>query len=132
MPREITPESLAASGTEHGHQSALFCWASLAITQRAYPQLKWMHAIPNGGQRNAATAGRLKAEGVKKGVWDVLWPYKCGGYSGLYIEMKVRPNKPDDRQLEFGAWVSSQGFYTVVCYSWLEARDAIIAYANRW
>ena len=43
--KPITPEQLAASGSEDGHQSALFCWAALNTEQ--YPQLKNLFAIPN-------------------------------------------------------------------------------------
>ena len=34
----ITPEQLAKSGTEHGHQAALFCWIALNIDR--YPELE--------------------------------------------------------------------------------------------
>lgn len=107
------------------------------------PELKWMHHIPNGGSRGndvrsqQIRGAQLKAQGVKSGVSDISLPVKRGSCSGLYIEMK----KPDqklktgrgkggvsDEQSEFGAFVQSQGFGFVVCYSWFEARDVIIAY----
>lgn len=40
-----------------------------------YPQLsKLLFAVPNGGFRNKATAGKMKAEGVVAGVSDILYP----------------------------------------------------------
>ena len=51
-------------------QQALFDWAKIS----GIPDLDLLHAIPNGGHRNKATAGRLKAEGVKRGVPDI----SCG------------------------------------------------------
>ncbi len=109
------------------------------------PELKWIHHIPNGGSRGndvrsqQIRGARLKAEGVRSGVSDICLPVKRGNCSGLYIEMKkpsLKPKRPtskggcSDEQIEFGAFVQSQGFGFVVCYTWLEARDVIIAYLN--
>ena len=60
----MNPSQIAKSGTEHAIQSAFFAWC--ALNQTKYPMLKWFHAIPNGGLRDKVTAGKLKAEGVKK------------------------------------------------------------------
>jgi hypothetical protein len=137
----ITPERLARSGTEHGHQAALFCWRASALVE--YPDLKWMFAIPNGGQRGIVNATRLKAEGVRAGVSDIFLPVVRMGqgryYAGLFIEMKkpsVRPKRSgaggvSDDQSEFGKAVQAQGYGYAVCYSWEEARDVITAYL-RW
>src|SRR4051794_30465888 len=91
--RMSSPEGLAHSGTEHGHQTALFAWANRAMWEGVaaandmtrytkpireasplLPQLKWLHAVPNGGERSKAVAGMMKAEGVKPGVADIFWP----------------------------------------------------------
>ena len=74
MPVKITPEYLAQSGTEHGHQAALMCWCTDHVG--TYSELDLLFAIPNGGLRNRATAARLRAEGVKRGVSDLFlrWP----------------------------------------------------------
>lgn len=126
----ITPEQLARGGTEHAHQTALFCWAAMAEQKRAYPGLELMFAIPNGGERNKIVAGNLKAEGVKAGVLDIFLPVPRGGFHGLFIEMKVKPNKPTTEQKEFQAAVELQGYATVVCYSWVEAAMSIKRYMN--
>ena len=39
-------------------------WA--AWNERQYPELKWLHHIPNGGSRNKAEAVKLKQMGVKQ------------------------------------------------------------------
>ena len=54
---------------EHVEQAALFRWAEFARAR--LPELTLLHAIPNGGHRHKATAARLKAEGVKRGVPDL-------------------------------------------------------------
>lgn len=122
----MTPEQLAKSGSEHAHQTALFAWA--ALNRLKWPDLVWMHAIPNGGLRDRITAAKLKAEGVKSGVSDVFLPVKRGVWSGLYIEMKKPGGKPTKEQLDFGTFVLSQGFGFVVCDHWEKARDVIINY----
>ena len=122
----MTPEQLAKSGSEHAHQVALFAWA--ALNRIKYPELAYMHAIPNGGLRDRITAAKLKAEGVKSGVSDVFLPVKRGAWSGLYIEMKKPGGKPTKEQLEFGQFALSQGFGFIVCDHWEKARDVIINY----
>lgn len=140
--KRVTPEQLAKSGSEDGNQAALFCWSASVLAQ--YPQLEWMHAIPNGGSRNVAEATKLVATGTRAGVWDIFLPvvaYKKGFanpeygiYAGLYLEMKAPAarNKKNggltDDQIKFGEYVERTGYAIKVCYSWIEAKDVIIAY----
>lgn len=131
----ITPEQLAASGTEDGNQAALFCWA--AINRVKYPELKWLFAIPNGGKRDKRTANKLKATGVKSGVLDTFLPVKRGHFSGLFIELKRIERKAKkatskggvtDEQDEWRKHLLSQGFGVYVAYGWEDARDCLISY----
>lgn len=123
-----TPEQIANANTEHAHQAALFAWAA------AIPELHWMYAVPNGGERHKAVAARMKAEGVRSGVWDVHLPLPRGTAPGLYIEMKdpKRRNQKQgglsDDQVKFGMAMHAAGYATHVCYTWEEARDALLAY----
>ena len=126
----MKPEDYAKAGTEHAHQVALFMWASQH--REEYPCLKWMYAVPNGGERNVAVAGRLKAEGVKSGISDVCLPVArmkaADKYHGLYIEMKKPGGKESKEQIEFGEFLVAQGYYYIMCDHWEKARDIIIAY----
>jgi len=128
----MTPEQLAKSGTEHGHQAALFCWCALNVD--IYPELKWFHAIPNGGSRGddaktrAIRGNQLRAEGVKPGVSDTCLPVRRGLWAGLYIEMKKPGKKATKEQIEFGEFVKSQGYGFAVCDHWEKARDMLISY----
>lgn len=72
---------------EENEQIALFRWA--AYEKSVYPELEYMFHIPNGGVRNKATGGKLKAAGVKAGVPDICLPLPCKRYAGLYIELKA-------------------------------------------
>lgn len=133
----ITPEYLASSGSESGYQKALFCFFALPENQKRYPDVKYMFAIPNGGQRTPIAGAKLKAEGVKPGVPDILLPLRRKDdwwYSGLFIEMKKPTYKTRKdggisvEQREYIAFLSLQGFKCVVCYTWKEARDEVIKY----
>src|SRR5512147_2934788 len=146
MSKPITPEQLAASGSEDGHQMALM--AQCALHKTEYPQLEWIHSIPNGGFRKITEAARLKATGVRAGVFDIFLPcpmlkpfhVKFDGfemwYHGLYIEMKkaeyrTRKNGGlSDDQIKFMTYATIAGYKCVVCYSWREAWEAIVKYLN--
>ena len=108
--------------TEDDNQKALFQWAKYK------PELMWLHAIPNGGKRNYKEAVRLKAQGVKSGVWDIFLPVAKHGYHGLYIEMKAGKNKLTENQHLFGDFAHKQGYLTHTAYSWLEAKKVITEY----
>lgn len=90
-------------------------------------------AVPNGGQRHPAVAGKLKAEGVKRGVPDILvfeWAPdgKGGMFCGLAIEMKIKPNKPTPEQVGWMEALTRRGWSCVVAYSADEAWAALTAY----
>jgi hypothetical protein len=133
----ITPDQLSNPDVEASEQKALMAWA--AIARKDYPQLKWLHAIPNANQH------RLIAEGVRGGVPDVCLPYPVWHnpteiykkfYSGLYIEMKIEKRRKQknggcsDDQLEWYEYLISVGYQCYVCYGWQEARDRILEYLN--
>lgn len=67
---------------EHNLQVACVQWFRMQ-----YPH-HLIYAIPNGGQRNAIVAAKLKAEGVTAGIPDLHIPTARNGYHSLYIEMK--------------------------------------------
>ena len=90
--------------------------------ENRYPELKWLHQIPNGGSRNKAEAVKLKSMGVKSGVSDLHLPYAKGVYIGLYIEMKYGTGRHQDSQIEFLHDMAKNGHYVASCYT---AGDAI-------
>ena len=121
----LTPEQIAAPGTESAHQKALFAWIA---QQTDYPELKLAFAIPNGGHRDKITAARMKAEGAKAGVWDIFLPVYTGR-CGLFIEMKVGNNKLTPKQEEFRAALCNSYAFKV-CYSWEEAAKVMQEYVG--
>ena len=164
-----SPWYIAKSGTEHAEQAALFAWANrtarigtshteneerwggavsklvmlCALSNDSYAlhQLRWMHAIPNGGAREKASAGNMKAEGVKSGVADIFLPYAVPDRNfvtqhGLYVEMKRLNGKPSDltdNQIAFREWTLEAGYAWCWAKGWLDARDKIVKYlARQW
>jgi len=80
------------------------------------------YAIPNGGGRSRAEAGRLKAEGVRKGVSDVFVSFPAHGKHGMYIEMKAPTGRVSDEQ---NKWIYDSQvlrYHAAVCFS---ADDAV-------
>lgn len=123
----VTPERLAESGTEHGEQTALFCWAQQNLDH--YPELALMFAIPNGGERTKSGSGRLKAEGVKPGVPDIFLPVARGKYHGLFIEMKKRGVfSVSQEQRDWAIQLAEQHYRVVLAIGWLNAKMLIEKY----
>jgi hypothetical protein len=99
-------------------QQAVIVWRDYNVSK--YPDLRWLHAIPNGGGRSAAQAGILKAEGVTPGVWDLSLPVCRGPYTGMVIELK-KPGLRDRKnrgltqdQVEFGIHQKFEGRFTAI------------------
>ena len=131
--------------SEHTEQVALFQWAK--VMEPRHPQLALMFAIPNGGKRKSGWWE--KAEGLKSGVPDIFlavprFPddiqsilYFDGASTmrvsddmrfGLFIEMKYGKNKPTNVQKQWLYDLDYEGYDTVVCHSFDEAKQAIIDY----
>jgi hypothetical protein len=109
-----------AKRSEDTEQIAVVYWAIYNTAQ--YPELKWLHHVPNGGRRNKQEAVKLKQMGVKAGVSDLCLPYPKGKYCGLYIEMKYGQGRHQESQKEFLKDMAEAGHYVATCYT---AEDAI-------
>lgn len=136
------------NASEATHQKVIFIWAALNTDK--YPQLKWLHAIPN------ADSHRQVAEGVRAGVSDICLPFpklleikhdslfpfsvddciEIKHVAGLYIELKTekRRNQKNggcsDDQIAFTEYANSVGYKAVVCYGWQEAVKVIEEYLS--
>lgn len=128
-PTRLSERPLSYLNNEHLHQAALIDWIDSDVIKQ-HPELAWLYAVPNGGDRAKATAVKMKAEGVKRGVWDLCLPVRRNDCCGLYIEMKYGKNGLTKEQKEFGDFVRLQGYKTVVCYSWIEAKTELLEYLN--
>lgn len=122
----MTPEQLAAAGTEHAHQCAVMCWTTKYFN--TVPELKLLFAIPNGGERNPVVASRLKAEGVKAGVPDLFLPVARHGCHGLFIEMKKPKGTIGSSQPQWEKDLKAQGYAHAYCYGWEQAVHVLMSY----
>lgn len=98
--------------SEHRIQSAFFQWVRVA--EKIHPSLKLMFAVPNAGKRGYKTAAMLIAEGLRKGVLDVLFPVARCGFNGLAIEFKKPGGTLTPEQEEFAGLLSGEGWLVVV------------------
>lgn len=109
---------------EHQHQCAVIRWFDLQ-----YKDYRGrLYASPNGGKRNLMVAMKLKAEGVRPGVPDLMLPVPSNGYHGLYIEMKKPKGKATESQLDWIDFLNGQGYLALVCCGFDEAKAAIEKY----
>ena len=126
----------AAEPTEHQEQTRLIEWWDWNCKRWKLPPFSLM-AVPNGGARHIAVAAKLKAEGVRAGVPDLFLavplksdmfpgnPWEC---PGLWIEMKRKPNKPSNEQMEVIDYLRGMGYEVVVAWNADEAIRAIEGY----
>lgn len=117
-----------AMKNEDTEQIAVIQWAQYSVNR--FPELKWLHHIPNGGSRNKLEAVKLKQMGVKAGVADLCLPFPKGIYCGLYIEMKFGDNRRTDTQKAFLQDMEEAGHFVATCYSAEEAIGVITEYLN--
>lgn len=92
---------------------------------------KLIYHVPNGGHRHKLVAVKLKEQGMKAGVPDLVLPMARGGYFGLYIEFKAMP--PFDAavsasQASYIQALIAQGYLAVVCRGHIDALECLRAY----
>lgn len=97
----------------------------------------WLFAIPNGGSRRK-TAGRvslealrMRREGVRAGVPDLMLAIPSGSWHGLYMEMKRRDKRLSRVSPEQKEWLGRlrcMGYRVEVCYGADEAITLIREY----
>ena len=90
-----------------------------------------IYHVPNGGHRVKAVAAKLKAQGVKAGIPDLVLPMARGGFFGLYIEFKATP--PNDAAISSSQHerirkLNAQGYLAVVCRGHFDSMEQIRAY----
>lgn len=108
--------------TEHEIQVSLIAWA-----RKCWPDTP-IFAIPNGGQRNAVVAAKLKAEGVLAGIPDVL---VADGKPGLFVELKTQRGRLSDKQHEQIERLKLIGYPVAVAYGLDDAKQKLMEYMNK-
>ncbi len=102
-------------------------WATGQLA--AWPELRLLHHIPNGGHRGKREAGQLKRMGVKPGVPDLCLPVARGGHHGLYVELKRRDgSRVSSEQRAWLAALHAGGYCALVAEGHEQAIAAIRDY----
>lgn len=84
--------------------------------------------IPNESKASIPRRQSLKRAGLKKGVPDICVPVSSGEFHALYIEMKVKPNRPSPEQIQLIDELNKVGNYACLCWSAEEAIDILDLY----
>lgn len=131
--------SAVPARTEHNEQADLISWAAKARAMYALAPdlsaLDMLFAIPNAGgfsggfKANAVRVARLKREGVRSGVPDLMLAVPVGQHPGLFIEMKrERDSRASAEQRAFITNLRTVGYLAVVCNGFDEARAVLETY----
>jgi hypothetical protein len=106
--------------SEHFEQRELVRWF-----RQTWPDVR-IFAIPNGGARSPATAGRLKAEGVSPGVPDLFIPEWS-----LWVEMKrIKGGTLSSEQKKWAEYLESVGYLVIVGQGADNAKEQISTFFN--
>lgn len=139
------------SQLEFHHQRSFIQWIGNAKTDTdRFPDLDMLFAVPNGanlntgkGRKSKAAAinqgAKLKKEGVRAGIPDLMLPVPRTPFHGLFIEFKRPKVEHEDGSISRkGIQTTAQkkymdrlgrlGYKVLIAYKWSEARDAILDY----
>ena len=85
-----------------------------------------MHHSANEAKRSVVLGKRLKDMGMIPGFSDCFFLRGNQQYKGLFLELKIKPNKLTATQEQFLAMVNKEGYLGLACYSIDEALKIII------
>lgn len=112
---------------EHDEQAVVIEWWNLRCRRYKLPPFA-LFAIPNGGHRHPAVAGKLRAEGVRSGIPDLCLAAARSVWHGLYVEMKSLTGDAKPSQLEVGDFLRNQQYRFEVCRGATQAIKVIHEY----
>ena len=126
------PAKLAWRFSEHVFQVSLV--RELKMLRGSYPDLRWLHAVPNGGNRDKAAAGKMKAEGQAPGVPDLSLPvpraHRTRIFHGLWIELKKAGGCPSPDQWEWLLHLHRSGYAAHLVNCPIVARKLVTDYLS--
>lgn len=112
--------------SEHDEQVTLL--ELLKLDERKYPELARIFAVPNMGSRHVNFAVKMRKEGLRAGVPDLVLPCARGGWFGMFIEMKRIGGSTSVEQRDWIEWLLAENYLAVVCKGADEARAKILEY----
>ena len=121
---EGQPGNQVTRYSESNEQIAVMDWL-----RAQHPKIA-LYTMHIGNERKSSYyAGYImKRMGVLKGASDIFMAWPCGGYHGLFIEMKSLKGKPTPEQLAFIDRMNGAGYFARVCHGAIEAISTIESY----
>lgn len=105
--------------SEHLEQVSAVNWF-----EATYPGVL-IFAIPNGGERNPMVAEKMRREGVRRGIPDLMIPAWR-----MFVEMKAPKGRLSDYQIERIDYLISAGYQCLVCYGFDDFKSQITQLKN--
>lgn len=100
------------------HQESKIQQACVRWFRVQYPKLALLlFAVPNGGARLVREAAIMRAEGVTRGVADLILLFPSGKSHGLCIEMKTENGRQQPSQKIWQQSAEWAGYKYVICRS---------------
>ncbi|MDF0731040.1 VRR-NUC domain-containing protein [Pseudomonas entomophila] len=131
-PPTIRPHKPRAARAKPVDREGLEQAALMQELQVRFPEAyALIYHVPNGGHRVKAVAAKLKGQGVKAGVPDLVLPMARGGWFGLYIEFKANPPFDAPVSPSQDAYLQKlhrEGYLAVVCRGSIDAVQTIRSY----
>lgn len=125
----LEPMSKRRKQDEHAIQSEIV--ATVGMMRSRYPEVDLLFAIPNGGARDIISGGKLKAEGVRPGVPDLMLAVARGPYHGLFVEVKTDAGHLSEPQKAWQLRLNKQGFSAIVVRGVHEGVTSITDYLSQ-
>lgn len=100
----------SAQAVPSEHEEARALMNLVRAHEAAHPELELFYAIPNGGDRHKAVAGKMRAEGQRPGVPDYALPVPRGTFHGLCIELKKLDGYASREQKDWIKNLRDQGY----------------------
>jgi hypothetical protein len=119
-------QSIKRREPEHEQQVLFFDAVRWMVNK--HPELCVACHIPNESKSSIRRRVKLKAAGLRKGMPDIFIPVVRDKYAGLFIEMKVKPNRVSKEQAECLQQLNANGYLACVCWSGDEAIDVLKQY----
>lgn len=123
---DFKPRRKFCMGREEQEMIAFFDYCRAKA--KRHPAYALAFHIPNERKASVARRMTLKRAGVRKGIPDICVPVSCGGYHALFIEMKVKPNRPSPEQIELLEHLNAAGNYARLAWSSKEAIEILDKY----
>ncbi|KFX07268.1 hypothetical protein KP22_04040 [Pectobacterium betavasculorum] len=112
-------------------QAALIEWADKTVINGIKIGDYLLH-IPNEGKRGPKAARDAKRLGVRAGVPDLFLSLPCGGYAGLWIEMKAKGGKLSAQQEVWLKRLDEVGYRAVCCFGYNRAIEEVNNYLTSY